>query len=81
MEQIMLCQAGSHLYGTNIPNSDRDFKAVHIPGYKDILMGSGRPVISTSTGTKTSNNTAADTDHESFSVGQFQGNTLFETRF
>lgn len=71
MEQIMLCRAGSHLYGTNTPDSDEDFKAVHVPGYRDILMGSGQAVISTSTGSQTSSNTAADTDHESFSLARY----------
>ena len=71
MEQIMLCRAGSHLYGTNTPDSDEDFKAVHVPGYRDILMGSGQEVISTSTGSQTSNNTSADTDHESFSLARY----------
>jgi len=67
----MLCRAGSHLYGTNTPQSDEDFKGVHVPGYRDILLGKGRPVVSTSTGDKSSQNTSVDTDRESFSLARY----------
>ncbi len=30
---------GSHLYGTNGPSSDFDFKAVYLPSFKELLLG------------------------------------------
>src|SRR5574343_88327 len=30
---------GSHLYGTNGPSSDFDFKAVYLPTLQDLLLG------------------------------------------
>lgn len=30
---------GSHLYGTNGPNSDFDFKAVYLPSFQDLMLG------------------------------------------
>lgn len=31
--------AGSHLFGTNVQNSDKDYKGVYIPSEKEILLG------------------------------------------
>jgi hypothetical protein len=38
MRQICKVQFGSHLYGTNTPSSDYDYKGVHIPDARDILL-------------------------------------------
>lgn len=39
MHIIMLTRFGSHLYGTNRPESDVDFKGIYIPSKEDILLG------------------------------------------
>lgn len=38
MQNIVRVQFGSHLYGTNTPLSDLDYKSVHIPPCSDIVM-------------------------------------------
>jgi hypothetical protein len=38
MQNIVRVQFGSHLYGTNTPLSDLDYKSVHIPACSDIVM-------------------------------------------
>ena len=35
---LVRMQFGSHVYGTNTPASDLDFKAVHLPPARDILL-------------------------------------------
>ena len=64
--------AGSRLYGTNTPESDTDYKAVHLPTKRDILIRPKRDqVISYSTGAADAKNTAEDTDVESFELQRF----------
>lgn len=38
MRKLVTIKFGSHLYGTTTPNSDVDFKSVHIPTPRDILL-------------------------------------------
>lgn len=72
MEQLVKMQFGSHVYGTNLPTSDLDFKAVHLPDGRDILLQ--RPQNTINVRTKldaTKKNTAEDVDFESFSLQQY----------
>ncbi len=46
MRTIVKIKFGSHLYGTETPQSDLDFKAVHIPAARDILLGRASRTIS-----------------------------------
>ncbi|OWK42391.1 Thioredoxin, phage-associated [Fimbriiglobus ruber] len=63
---------GSHVYGTNTPSSDLDFKAVHLPPARDILLQRVKPAISITTKQDQSQrNTAADTDFESFALQKY----------
>lgn len=64
-------QFGSHVYGTNLPSSDTDFKAVAIPSGRDIILQKAFKTISTSTGDQFSKNTADDIDRETFSLHYF----------
>ena len=69
---IVEMQFGSHVYGTNLPTSDLDFKAVHLPDAEDILLGQVVRVLNTTTKVdKTAKNTVDDVDNESFSVLQY----------
>ncbi len=38
MKTLVRMQFGSHVYGTNVPTSDHDFKAIHLPEGRDILL-------------------------------------------
>ena len=37
MKTLVKMQFGSHVYGPNVPTSDQDFKAVHLPDGLDSL--------------------------------------------
>lgn len=69
--EIMRTVAGSRLYGTVLPTSDTDFKAVYLPTKRQVLLGKRKQVLSTSTGNNTSRNGADDTDLESFELQEF----------
>lgn len=70
---LFLMQHGSHLYGTNTPESDADYKGVVIPPVPEILLGT-RPHGSYSKSTKKGSakkNTKSDTDTELFTLHAF----------
>lgn len=64
---------GSHLYGTSTPQSDRDYKAVHIPSGEAILLGRPENVLDLGTVAKDANgkNLPEAIDCQSFSVQKF----------
>lgn len=69
MTTIVRMQFGSHVYGTNVPTSDLDFKAVHLPDARDILLQRVKTSINTSTKKDgTQKNGPEDVDFESFSL-------------
>lgn len=71
--EIFKCVAGSRLYGTSTPESDTDYKAVHLPTKAEILLGRGKDVLSTSTGAKDASNNKDDVDVESFTLSRYLG--------
>lgn len=72
MTNLVRMQFGSHVYGTNTPASDLDFKAVHLPSARDILLQRVKGAIHVTTKEdRTQRNTAADTDFESFSLQKY----------
>jgi hypothetical protein len=82
MNNILYTQFGSHIYGTNVPTSDMDFKAVFIPTAKDIVLQRAPGTIVQNTKTdKNARNTADDVDIEMFSLHRYldllmQGQTV-----
>lgn len=69
---ILRLEFGSHLYGTSTPESDWDFKAVHLPDPRDILLQ--RAADSIKSGPEKKNgekNAPGDVDQESYSVQRF----------
>jgi len=71
VHQILTIQHGSHLYGTSTPASDTDYKGVHLPSGRGILLGRAEDVIDRGTNNTSSKNTAEDTDYQSYSLQKF----------
>ncbi len=67
--QIMRVLFGSHLYGTNTEASDTDYKAIHLPTPKEILLQSVRDTIVFGRYKQDGErNTSSDVDVESYSL-------------
>lgn len=76
---------GSHLYGTNTATSDVDYKSIHVPSARSILLGHRDDVLhfgtkanshDTNTGYWSGRpraNTSTDVGHESLSLAKFFG--------
>lgn len=70
----ILCKiiAGSHLFGTNTPTSDTDYKGVFVPDADDILMSTYKHTVVEHTNTKhNTKNTSEDIDIEMYSLKKF----------
>lgn len=74
MKTIVRIKFGSHLYGTNTLESDLDYKSVHLPSAREILLqrvpGSVSNRKSKSEGEK---NLPGDVDEESYSLQRYLG--------
>lgn len=63
---------GSHVYGTNLPTSDEDYKAIYLPSAEDILLQRVKQTDKDSTKEDPrAKNTADDVDIETFSVQRY----------
>jgi hypothetical protein len=72
MKPIVRILFGSHLYGTNTPDSDLDYKSVHIPGTKDILLQRVQGSVSTQRAkAEGEKNLAGELDEESYSLQRY----------
>lgn len=72
MTTIFKCEFGSIIYGTNMPNSDKDYKSIHIPTAKEILLQRVKKNISNNTKLdKHSKNTKEDIDDQSVSYQEY----------
>lgn len=72
VDVLMLCRFGSHLYGTDTPVSDTDYKGIFIPTKQMILMGEIPKSINNNTNKpKGQKNTSEDTDFELYSLHYF----------
>ena len=73
MRNIVRIKFGSHPYGTSTPQSDLDFKSVHIPSGSDILLQQVQPSVRTKNRVKGEGekNLPGDIDDESFSLQRF----------
>jgi RNA repair pathway DNA polymerase beta family len=73
MNLVVLIKFGSHLYGTDTPTSDLDYKSVYIPEAKEILLQ--RVVDSVSIGKKSKvegeKNLPGDVDNEAYSLQRY----------
>ncbi len=64
MNKLYTTVFGSHLYGTNTPASDRDYKTVYLPPLENLILGKGVKKIQQTTGSNNSKNTVEDVDEE-----------------
>lgn len=72
MNKIVEIKFGSHLYGTNTPASDLDFKAIYIPEARDIVLGKYKKTIAKSRPkAECERNNKDDVDMEMFSLDRF----------
>lgn len=73
-EQIIVkIKFGSHLYGTSTPQSDTDYKSVHIPLANDIILGRAKKTLRPGRREKEEGekNLPTDVDNESYSLQYF----------
>lgn len=83
MVTIFKTQFGSHLYGTNIETSDKDYKGIFLPTGREIVLGTAPSTWQEKTNNADyKKNTADDVDIEMFSLYKFlelgaQGQTIF----
>lgn len=69
---IVKMKFGSHLYGTNTPQSDTDYKGIFMPSREQILLGKIPKSINIKTKIdKTAKNTIDDIDTEFYSLHYF----------
>ena len=72
MQPIVKMIFGSHLYGTDTPDSDQDFKGVFLPSREQILLGKIPKSLSEKTKKdNSSKNTSEDIDFETYSLHYF----------
>ena len=71
MKILIKAMAGSHLFGTSTPSSDKDYKGVFLPTADEILLGSYSESIQQTTGDSLSKNTSEDIDMELYSLKKF----------
>ena len=71
-QKIIKMLFGSHLYGTNTPSSDMDYKGVYLPTKEQILLGKFTKSISDNTKQGSDvKNTKDDVDTEMYSLHYF----------
>ena len=68
---LFKCLHGSHLYGLDTPESDKDYKGVFMPDTDELLLGTSPKQISHSTGSDHSKNSSEDTDTTWYSLPEF----------
>lgn len=73
LRRLVTTVHGSHLYGTSTPESDRDYKGVHLPSGRGILLQRPENVFDESIKAKNTagKNTGDAIDHQSYSVAKF----------
>jgi len=68
---ILLTRFGSHLYGTDTPTSDVDYKGIFIPSLEDILLNRVKKSINFDSNKSNEKNGTGDIDCELYSIHHF----------
>lgn len=76
MKTVVHMLSGGRVYGTSTPDSDTDYKAVHLPPANDILLQRVADRVGHSTKNGATKNDACDVDFESFSLQKYLENLL-----
>ena len=71
MDVVVKCLAGSHLFGTNTPQSDKDYKGIYLPETKDILLGKAKNSLNLGSNKTNEKNTSEDIDVEFYSLQKY----------
>jgi hypothetical protein len=72
MKILMKAVAGSHLFGTNTPDSDMDYKGIYIPSKKDMLLCKVESTLNIKRDKEVGEkNTKDDVDVELFTLQKF----------
>lgn len=71
MNIIFKCKFGSHLYGTNTPESDLDYKGIFIEDIDNIILKKDKHVVIKKTGKDDTRNTKDDIDIEYKELREF----------
>ena len=71
MRILIKTVAGSHLFGTNTPQSDKDYKGVYLPDAAQILLGDYKDTEVYTTGNEHEKNSKEDIDVELYSLKKF----------
>ena len=81
MKLVVKMQFGSHIYGTNLPTSDLDYKAIYLPEPRDILLQKAKGTVHQNTNPENIKNQPTDVDIEYFTLQKYlelllQGQTV-----
>lgn len=68
---LVKAEAGSHLYGLEHDNSDRDYAAIYLPTFEQVLLRRYEPLIRFNTTDKSAKNTKDDIDMNVYSLDNF----------
>ncbi|UCE64951.1 MAG: nucleotidyltransferase domain-containing protein [Candidatus Zixiibacteriota bacterium] len=72
IDLIFMCEFGSHLYGTNTENSDRDYKGVFVPAKEDCYLNRiPKSLLHTTKKDNAQKNDQNDIDIELYSIQNF----------
>jgi len=68
---IFLTKFGSHLYGTDTPESDTDYKGVYLPTIEQVILGKYPKLLKFDSNRSNEKNTKEDIDCEIYSLHYF----------
>lgn len=72
MMNLVRIKFGSHLYGTSTPESDLDYKSVHVPAARDILLQRAAAVVGVKVKAREGvRNAPGDVDDESYALHRY----------
>ena len=74
MKILVKILVGSHMFGTNTENSDKDYRSIFIPDISDVILTTNIQKLDTkrvSSGDNNKKNSVGDVDHEMWSLRKF----------